>query len=527
MSHARPSSGRTLAALSILCLLAVVLPGTGCGDSYTPDPPGGSGKNVKSLASIYDFVISIPSMTFPQLFSQGLTVEMTLEIDPQTAAGSSFTCAVTITDVQVGGITRVFSPTGPLTCSGSIAGKEFAVDSFGPVLIGNQSQGTTSVLLALSGTVATDGRTIDGDALATSSGDSGHFNAIKQRRYLVAATDFGVTGTASLVKVRFNTRFSVERDLEAVSGDAVARASGSGVYIINRFFFDNIQSLDPANHFLTALQFSTGNGSNPHDLIEVDPNRLYITRYEPPYNDILIAGREDGQPIGFIELSDFATNSSSTPRADGMTMAEGRVLVSLQNIDSSFREYGPGIIAVIDPNTDTVAHTIKLAGRNPFGRPALDETTGDLFYAMAGVFQGTLSRVLSGGIEVVDPVSLTTRGLLVDDDDLGGNLSGVAVAPEGFGRIAYCIVTMATGMNQVRMFNPDSGVIAPGVIYQSSSFLPEIVSDGDGYIIIAEHDINDPRLVVISASSGQIVATPGISLPPFSVAILTRTIATP
>jgi len=499
-----------------------------CGSSYTPEPPSGSGRKAGPLASIYDFAVSLPGLVFPQFPAQGLALEMTLEIDPRPAGSSTFTCTVTITDVKVGGATRPFSTAGTLSCAGITSGRDIRVDSFGPILIGAQTQGTTSVTLSLSGRVAADGRTIDGDALATSSGEMGSFSAVKQRRYLVAATDFGVTGTASLVKVRFNTRFIVERDLETVSGDAVARASGAGVYIINRFFFDNIQSLDPADDFRTALQFSTGNGSNPHDLLAVDDGRLYITRYEPPYNDILIAERGTGRPLGFIEMSDFATNSSATPRADGLVMAEGRVLAGLQNIDASFREYGPGLIAVIDPQTDAVTRTITMAGRNPFGRPAVDDATGTLLYAMAGVFQGTLSRELSGGIEVVDPVSLTTRGLLVDDDDLGGNVSGVAVAPQDAGgRIAYCIVTTLSGQNQVRAFDPDTGVIAPAAIYQSASFLPEIVSDGDGYIIIAEHDISDPRLIVISAATGLIVATPGISLPPFSVAILTRTIETP
>ena len=59
-----------------------------CGSSYAPDPPGGNGQKARPLASIYDFVITIPGMLFPQLSSQGLTVEMTLEIDPQTTASS-------------------------------------------------------------------------------------------------------------------------------------------------------------------------------------------------------------------------------------------------------------------------------------------------------------------------------------------------------------------------------------------------------------------------------------------------------
>jgi hypothetical protein len=242
----------------------------------------------------------------------------------------------------VAGTARAFSAASPLACSGAASGADWSVDSFGPIEIGSASQGTASVMLSLAGALSADGRAIDGAALVTSSGETGTFHAVKQRRYLVAATDFGVTGTASLVKVRFNTTFVVQRDLEAISGDPVARASGSGLYIVNRFFFDNIQSLDPGSGFKTALQFSTGNGSNPHDVLQVDTDRLYVTRYEPPYNDVLIAERATGRHLGFIDLSPLASNSTGTPRADGLAMTGGLVFVGLQNIDASFLDYGPG-----------------------------------------------------------------------------------------------------------------------------------------------------------------------------------------
>jgi hypothetical protein len=129
---------------------------------------------------------------------------------------------------------------------------------------------------------------------------------------------------------------------------------------------------------------------------------------------------------------------------------------------------------------------------------------------------------LSGGVEVVDPVSLTTRGLLVDDDDLGGNVSSVALARLGSASRGYCVVTAASGANLVRAFDPDTGAIAPQTIHQSTSLLPEVVFDGDGYLLVPQHDIGDPRLLVIDAATGVIVAAPRLSLPPISVAVLTR-----
>lgn len=498
---------------------------SGCGGSYEPgsDGPG----SARALASVYDLLASVPGIVFPQYQAMGLTVDFTLEIDPNGPdAAGRFAGSATIVEVTVGGIVRPFSPSTPLSVTGLVAGSEWSLDSLGPFLVGNVSRGTTVVILSLTGAISPDGRTIQGMALATSHAETGTFDAVRQRRYLVAGTDFGVTGTVSLVRVRYGNRFAVDRDLEAVSGDVVVRITDHTPLAINRLFFDNIQVLDPAAAFDTALQFSTGNGSNPHDAIAVDASRLYITRYEPPFNDILIVERGDGDPISFIDLSPLATNSSGTPRADALVEAGGRIFVTLQNIDSAFIQYGPGRVAVVNPATDQIVRTLTLSGQNPFGPPAVHPDTGDLYIALAGIFQGSLSRALTGGIEVIDPATLTAQGLLVDDDDLGGNISSVAVVRTGAGAgvTGYCIVTLPSGANIVRRFDPATGAIDPGVVYQSASFLPSLVSDGEGYVLVAEHSIADPRLVVLDATTGSVVARLSMSLPAFSIGILTRSI---
>ncbi|MFQ5701110.1 MAG: hypothetical protein ACE5HU_04630, partial [Acidobacteriota bacterium] len=240
------------------------------------------------------------------------------------------------------------------------------------------------------------------------------------------------------------------------------------------------------------------------------------------FNDVLIADRGTGESLGFIDLAPLATNSSGTPRADSLVEADGLVLVSLQNVDAAFVEYGPGILAVVDPTTDRILSRITMVGRNPFGPPAVHPATGRLYFAMAGIFQGSLDRELSGGIEVIDPNTLTTLGLIVDDDDLGGNISAAALARAGGTIIGYCVVTLPSGVNVVRSFDPDTGAIFPATVFQSAAFLPTLASDGDGFLLIPVHDINDPRLAVLDAGSGRIVASLRLSLPPFSIAVLTR-----
>ena len=428
----RLAPGAVRALTAAACALLILIT-TACGSSYGPDAPERSG-DAAPLSSVYDALLSVPGISLPLLGAVGLTVDLTISIDPDAVDnGGSFEAEVTIVEVRAGGAIVPFSADDPLIALGLLSDGEFALDSFGPIDVGDPSMGVTSIFLSISGNLSADGRTIDGVVVVTSSAGTGTFHAVRQRRYLVAGTAFGVTGTVSLVTVRYNTSFLVDDDLEAISGDPVATASEGGVFIVNRFFFDNIQVLDPETGYATALQFSTGNGSNPHDALAVDPNRLFVTRFEAPYNDVLIADRGTGEFLGFADLSGFATNASGTPRADSLVRAGGRIIVSLQNIDGSFREYGPGVLVALDPATGAPRSYLRMEGRNPFGPPAVHPDSGFLYYAMAGIFQGSLPKELSGGIEVIDPDALATRGLLVDDDDLGGNVSSVALVEAGEG----------------------------------------------------------------------------------------------
>ena len=113
------------------------------------------------------------------------------------------------------------------------------------------------------------------------------------RAGLIACTDY-VSGTLSILDL---DEENVVNDVESVSSDPAVKVSGTQMYIINRYLCDNIQILDWYNGFKTKIQFSTGNGSNPQDIESIDYDRVYISRFEPPFNDILIANPGTGEHI--------------------------------------------------------------------------------------------------------------------------------------------------------------------------------------------------------------------------------------
>jgi hypothetical protein len=503
-----------LPAPFVLTLLVACGLLAGCGSDFKYG--GGKGRKGNPLAAVYDLVASYPDLDFPILARKGLRLGLEITIDPITD-GHTVTGTVMVREAQVMSLPESFDPKTPIDVSGQLRGDALAILPFGPVTVGGQQ-----FFIELIGMVSPDGRLLDGIARLANISDEGTWYGVKQRSYLIAASDFGLQGTVSVITVRFgNTRdvvFEVRRDAELISGDPVAASSGGLALIVNRLFFDNIQVLDPASSYLTAAQFTTGNGSNPHDALEAAPGKIYVTRYEPAFDDILVADPNTGAALASIPLAQLATNASGTARPDRLARAGDFVLVTMQNIGNTFQDYGPGLAAFIDPNDNSIVASLELAGQNPFGPPSVHPSTGEIYLADAGIFPGLLSRSLSGGIEVLDPVTLTSKGILVDDDDAGGNIAGVAVTGDTTG---YMVVVGASGGNSLRAFDPATGAVGPTVL-ATPALIPEIRYDGDGYLLVAEHDTSNPGLRVIDPNSASTVVRIPLSLPPVSLAILTR-----
>lgn len=326
-------------------------------------------------------------------------------------------------------------------------------------------------------------------------------------RALVVTTDFQ-TGVLSRVHVTAPPR--PRRLATPIHSDALVRAQGGMVAIVNRFLGDNVQFLDPDRGFRTRLQCSTGPGSNPHDLAVVGPHKGYVSRYD---RDVLWvidpgAGGCAGFQVGSVALGAFA-DADGLPEMSQLAVVGDRLFVTLQRLDRArgFAPTGASMLAVIDTATDAVVDAVTLAASNAFGDASglVVDDRGRLLVAQAG----DVFRTGDGGIEAIDPVTLASEGFVVTEDALGGSVTDfVVVGP----RKAYAVV-LGTGLrNELVAFDPGTGTRL-GTVATSSSFMPDVVLAPDGLLWLATR----AGLRVLDPTTDEVVRRIGLGLPPFSI----------
>ncbi|HET6278510.1 MAG TPA: hypothetical protein VFG08_06985 [Candidatus Polarisedimenticolia bacterium] len=526
MRRERQAGGSALAALLAFLLACAA----GCGGGGIRGPrflPGPAGR----IHPIYDALVIYPDTTLiiNGMSYKGIELDLELEFDDPTLRDGDphYTAEARVTSLRAGGVPQHYVLQGPLRIEGTLTGESFTTGLFGGIQVG-----TANLLPELTGTLDPTRSRIDGDATLFGLANNGIFTAIKRRRYLMTGTDLLSIGKVSVVSVRYGSRFSIAKDLAVVTSDPVARVEDGRPFVVNRYSFDTLQGFDPRSGFATSFEYSTGNGSNPHDMVvfpagdggtpdglpEPDgPGLAFVTRYEPPFNDVAIVDLNDGTIIDTIDLTPYALGTAKLPRADQALLHEGMVYVTLQDANARFTEFETGRVAVIDPVLRDVVDVIDLDGQNPLESFVYLEETG-LFYAgMAGIFQGLADRALTGGVEAIDPLTRRSLGLVVDDDDLGGNVSAIAIHSATRG---YAVVTDDRFRNSVRVFDPSTGSVGATVLGDVDR-VAALVLDGDGFLLIAEGYFS-PRLIVLDADTGHLEAILPLSLPPFSIDIMSR-----
>ncbi len=521
---------RRRVATGIVAAAAIL---TACGPGASSHAPltGASGR----IDPIYDFMISYPDteILIGGLPHFGLTIDLAVRFADATLRDSDpvFSAEARVVEVTAGGVSQPFQPTGPIALEGTLTGDVLATGLFGPIQIGN-----AVLLVDLTGAIQAGRRRIAGGAALFGLDDPGTFVAIKRRRYLVAGTDLNVIGKVSILDVRYESRFTIEDDLEIISSDPFARVEDGRPFIVNAYTFDNLQGLDPAAAFSTAFQYTTGSRSNPHDvavLPDPEPAKIpaggatggspggfaFVPRYEPPFNDVAVIDLADGTIVDAIDLSPYARNADRLPRPDQALLHDGLLYVTIQDINLTFTDYRTGRVVIIDPEARSVIGVVDLHGQNPFLSLAALPDTGLIYVGLAGIFPGLLKQALTGGVEAVDPVA-RTASVVIDDDLLGGNVASMAVDSATRG---YCVVTDSAYRNFVKMFDPTTGDLI-GTIHETTNLIAALEADGDGWLIVAEAGFFEPRLLVFDALTGRPLASLPVTLPPFSVATLTRSL---
>ena len=305
----------------------------------------------------------------------------------------------------------------------------------------------------------------------------------------VTTTDYS-SGCASVIWL--DPGYTTDICVSPIHSDAVARWYGGLVYVINRAGADNIQILDPEDGFATLSQHSAGNGTNPKDIAFVSPDKIFVSRHNS--NDLLIMNPSTGVHLGTIDLSQFA-DGDGLCEMDHMIMKDGILFVSIQRIDRNnyWQPVGDSYIAVVDAAADTLidvdpgtpgTQAIPLTASNPFTDLKFDSDGYTILVACAGLWGMT-----DGGIEMIDPVTMSSQGFMITEAAAGGDINEFEILSADKG---YMIIATASFTTAIVPFDPSTGTAGPPIYSPPGWVLNDIEISPDGELFVADQTETAP-----------------------------------
>nr|ACU83565.1 hypothetical protein ALOHA_HF130_AEPn_1_21 [uncultured bacterium HF130_AEPn_1] len=205
-----------------------------------------------------------------------------------------------------------------------------------------------------------------------------------------------------------------------------------------------------------------------------------------------------------------------------MAFYKGRAYVGLQNIDSSFSNYGRGLIAAIDTEEHEIIdldtekeglQAIKLNGKNPFG---LFIDQGKLWTVLGGSYKKELKEK-ERSIERIDLKDLST-----DVWALGNELAGLPTEEILFpkGDLAYIgSQDESSGKFSLKSFNKrERGPLKEAFTLNGKSFVSSIALKGDSSILLLNRDELRPGIIELGIEQRKQLNFFQTNIAPFSIA---------
>lgn len=301
------------------------------------------------------------------------------------------------------------------------------------------------------------------------------------------------------------------------------------------------------------LSVSTGGlQANPHDVIRVSAHKAYVSRYTTnamPTDDPLDFDEGDDllvvDPLAIgpgqtpilkrIALSGYATSVPGTTiqaRPDRGILVDGKVYLTLGNLDEKYSAAGAGRVVVIDPASDAVVDVIDLPEQK--GCSAIDYVaeTNRLYVSCDGGTLNDPARVATSAlVEINLSGERPSLGRRVLASMLGAtpiNLSSVAV----LGETAFVGTWGARDPASDAMTAPDKfyavalGTLAATPLMEGGAFNfgRANVDSVHQKVFLPDGDKARPRVHVFDGSvdpvveAGSFDADPAVHLPPREIA---------
>ncbi len=309
---------------------------------------------------------------------------------------------------------------------------------------------------------------------------------------------------------------------QALSGDVVlpsAPLPGHPVILIDRKN-SNLVWVDPATCIVTR-QLSVK--SNPHDVLALTDNKLYVTRYDTnpkPVTaldgggDLLVLDMAQGQAVARIDLQPFSAGATFTPNPDQGRVLDGKLYITLNSFNADFSKAATGRVVVVDPVSDKVTGTIDLPGLQNCGPIAVvPGKPKALAVACAGAYSADVAQIAASGIALIDTSTTPPTVTPLAAAGFGRPLSAFDLAVVSAG-LAFVVVPgdfAGTSMDEVWRFDFAGG--APLMVFAGKDkyVLGGLVYDPLSHrVFVGDADAKNPRVRVLDVSSGTPVELPPI-----------------
>lgn len=346
------------------------------------------------------------------------------------------------------------------------------------------------------------------------------------------ATDFASSGQLLTSGISDPTTID-NSGVAGLGSSAIVRIFDGLVYVLHDGFSvassDNVQILDPANQFATVNQWSTGNGTNPQDLVVIG-NRATISLYNPEQDsesvdangnpaDLIVMNLDTGEITDRISFFDSLNDDGSRlGRAAAMVLADDLLYVCLQDLEADFSHNAAGKIGVIDTDTNEIADVITLQGRNPVDI-VYSPTEERLLVALQAPFDFALGNFDTslpfGGIESIALLE-DNRTALIPDEELGGYVERLAIVSDRVFAVVSEMDPVTFSFSSDVMVLQDDDEIADGasVFVSGSTDVRDIATDSLERLWISRRSINandglasDPQVDVFDTDSGAQIGT--------------------
>ncbi len=303
--------------------------------------------------------------------------------------------------------------------------------------------------------------------------------------------------------------WTVSPDRATVYRDAVAHWHDGLLYVVNRAGADNIQVLDPAAGYQTVRQYSLGTNRGLHDIAFDTEGEAYVACYDTA--ELLRIDPVSGQILDVISTAAWA-DADGRPETGQLLAVGDRLFITCERLDRGhyYQPVGDSYLLVWDMAAEAWEGSILLAGTDPYARPFYDGQY--LHVACIGVY-----GVLDAGVDVVDPVSLTSLGFEITDALAGGDVLDIEPGPGGWREVIVSDTALQTSVRRYRAGEGAAAVILPTSAYDYA----DLAFDGDFQLYVADHSASAPGLRVFDAVSGaELTSAPlATGLPPVSIVL--------